>query len=577
MSKLLSYALSYFLIMNTLFLDVNIAFSGDESCTQEEQFKEYFQWDVNEDDNEESVIYEKEYFRSDDCDGENTLREYTKEEKEYTKVMKPLQIEPRSRVGILIDVPTMSFTRPSGTIEIIEYRINQIKKPQSEANDYALSLESTNDYHNPKLAEDFVVSYQTIKRNDLERQVEQSYQNASRELDRISENMKNASSEIKKNLKHQAKSFNHQAKSLWNDGFMSNLPRLSENTELFTSDNMPGADKLKEILDYKTFAEEKIIGMDRPKDRKELLNYADVNISFADLSYSEGNINTGNTYIEHARYLIDVALDFIPFVSLAKDVVSITTGTNPITGELLSQIDRGIFLGLILVPSLVSAPARQLAKIGRKIDFIRKQGHLLKKGLGFVKGILSEIGERSIGVVDKIFSSARKLGVKTGVGTKIYAKLHKPLQSLPNGLKVKRIREGADSTKIAVIGRKMPGVVDDTAAHLRKSGAKIETFSDDVAWKKFKKRQIEYNRKNGIPDKTYLPHNEVVKTDMYKNNKAWAQKLKDDGYTVIDLGDPLNATYGSSGGVAQSILESELKGEGMSIFYSIEKKILFGE
>jgi hypothetical protein len=64
---------------------------------------------------------------------------------------------------------------------------------------------------------------------------------------------------------------------------------------------------------------------------------------------------------------------------------------------------------------------------------------------------------------------------------------------------------------------------------------------------------------------------------MYKMNKKWAQKLKDDGYTVIDLGDPLNTTYGSSSDVARSILDSELEGKGMSAFYSIEKNILFGE
>ena len=45
---------------------------------------------------------------------------------------------------------------------------------------------------------------------------------------------------------------------------------------------------------------------------------------------------------------------------------------------------------------------------------------------------------------------------------------------------------------------------------------------------------------------------------MYKSNKQWAKKLKDEGYTVIDMGNP------------QEITE-------MSTFYSIEKKILFGE
>ena len=168
----------------------------------------------------------------------------------------------------------------------------------------------------------------------------------------------------------------------------------------------------------------------------------------------------------------------------------------------------------------------------------------------------------------EITNSARKLGLKTAKGTKVYAKLHRPLETLPNGLKPKRILEGGDPAKIAVVGRKMPGVVTDAEKHLAKNGIKVETFADDKAWKKFKKRQVEYNRKNNFPDEKYLPHNEVVKTQMYKSNKAWAQKLKDEGYTVIDLGDPLGATYGMSGGLA---------GEGMSSFYSIEKKILFGE
>jgi hypothetical protein len=79
---------------------------------------------------------------------------------------------------------------------------------------------------------------------------------------------------------------------------------------------------------------------------------------------------------------------------------------------------------------------------------------------------------------------------------------------------------------------------------------------------------IVLNIKNKLDPKTYLPHNEVVKTQMYKNNKVWAQKLKDEGYTVIDIGDPFGATYGVSGG---------LTAEGMSTFYSIEKKILFGD
>ena len=103
----------------------------------------------------------------------------------------------------------------------------------------------------------------------------------------------------------------------------------------------------------------------------------------------------------------------------------------------------------------------------------------------------------------------------------------------------------------------MPGVVDDTAIHLRKSGAKVETFSDDAAFDLFQKHQVQYNRVNDIKEGTWLPHNEVIKTKLYKSNKAWAQKLKDEGYTVLDMGNPLDITE-------------------MSTFYSIEKKLLFG-
>ena len=44
---------------------------------------------------------------------------------------------------------------------------------------------------------------------------------------------------------------------------------------------------------------------------------------------------------------------------------------------------------------------------------------------------------------------------------------------------------------------------------------------------------------------------------MFQENQAWAQKLADQGYTVVDVGDP--------------------GGEGASDFYDMEKQILFGD
>lgn len=72
----------------------------------------------------------------------------------------------------------------------------------------------------------------------------------------------------------------------------------------------------------------------------------------------------------------------------------------------------------------------------------------------------------------------------------------------------------------------MPGVVTDAEKHLVKNGIKAETFVDDFAWKKFKQTQKDYNDLKGLSEDTYLPHNEVFKTAIYKSNKKWAQKLK---------------------------------------------------
>lgn len=43
---------------------------------------------------------------------------------------------------------------------------------------------------------------------------------------------------------------------------------------------------------------------------------------------------------------------------------------------------------------------------------------------------------------------------------------------------------------------------------------------------------------------------------MYKVNKQWIEKMKNDGYNIIDIGDPLNI------------------GEKTSLFYNLEKKTM---
>lgn len=61
---------------------------------------------------------------------------------------------------------------------------------------------------------------------------------------------------------------------------------------------------------------------------------------------------------------------------------------------------------------------------------------------------------------------------------------------------------------------------------------------------------------------TWLTNNEILQTKMYQLNKEWAQKLANEGYEVLDMGDiPLKAgNY-----------------KGFSPFYSIEKLTIFGK
>jgi hypothetical protein len=114
-----------------------------------------------------------------------------------------------------------------------------------------------------------------------------------------------------------------------------------------------------------------------------------------------------------------------------------------------------------------------------------------------------------------------------------------------------RVRPGADD-KVAVIGRNMKNVVEPYAEG---PGAKydVETFSDD----KISPQAVQQwnDLKNYYGGR--IPEEEVPNTEMFKENQAWAQKLKDQGYTVIDADNP--------------------DGQGPSPFYEMEKQILFGD
>jgi len=113
-----------------------------------------------------------------------------------------------------------------------------------------------------------------------------------------------------------------------------------------------------------------------------------------------------------------------------------------------------------------------------------------------------------------------------------------------------RVRWGRGN-KVALIGRGMDGVREQ-AERLRKLGYDVEIF-DQVSREALKEwARISRGFKKGVR----MTDDELMKTRMFKENMAWVQKLADQGYNVVDAGNPKGAV-------------------GSSIFYEMEKLFLF--
>ena len=133
-----------------------------------------------------------------------------------------------------------------------------------------------------------------------------------------------------------------------------------------------------------------------------------------------------------------------------------------------------------------------------------------------------------------------------------------------SGLKAKRVLPGDNGT-VAVIGRTMGNEtragVRDYGAGLSGLGHKTELFDganiSKPALDEFQQlaSQAKQDFAAGIRDSQYLTMDEVKQTMLYKENIEWATKLKAQGYTVVDLGNPYNLDN--------------------SAFYDAETKILF--
>lgn len=184
-----------------------------------------------------------------------------------------------------------------------------------------------------------------------------------------------------------------------------------------------------------------------------------------------------------------------------------------------------------------------LAKVSRAIGEKMKAGRAAEETGGAP-------GDSDTGPADKATDGTKSDSKSTAPKDPLAAKLE---GSEFNGVKADRVRPGSNG-KVAIIGRSMGKAVGPYADGLSKAGYDVETFSGD---KISPAAQAEWENLKDAYAPNPIPKDVLPKTQMFQENQAWAQKLADKGYTVVDVDNP--------------------GGQGASPFYEMEKSTLFGD
>lgn len=98
--------------------------------------------------------------------------------------------------------------------------------------------------------------------------------------------------------------------------------------------------------------------------RDSLLDSAEWAVGAADQAYAEEDSSSGDWFLNIATTAVDLATDFIPGVSAAKDAYRIWTGVDPITGEELSDVEIAMIAGSFFMPAILSGTVKGLVKLG---------------------------------------------------------------------------------------------------------------------------------------------------------------------------------------------------------------------
>lgn len=163
-----------------------------------------------------------------------------------------------------------------------------------------------------------------------------------------------------------------------------------------TPPSSPHYSKLQDAINYRNQVASGI-GAPHETEKRDLLDVADLGIGMADASYAEGSETEGDKQLKTALMVLDTILDFTPVLGTAKDVLSLATGTNIITGDKLSGLEITVIAAGLLAPAVISGATKVTAKMAAKASRFAAKSKAAKN---IVKAV-EEADEQAVKILGK--------------------------------------------------------------------------------------------------------------------------------------------------------------------------------
>lgn len=138
--------------------------------------------------------------------------------------------------------------------------------------------------------------------------------------------------------------------------------------------------------------------------RQMLLGVAGVMLDLASDAHADADALFSDALTKNARTCVDLATDFIPGVSLAKDIGMLVTGTNLVTGESLTKVEMGFVVAGVLMPGALKGTVKGIGRLAQSLRRIVSRGG---RSSAQAKQLLESV-EASVAIAEKFGSHAEQ-------------------------------------------------------------------------------------------------------------------------------------------------------------------------